>query len=268
MLARGGLRVREHHAGFGRHREAHGIDFAHAVQSAQREKDLPLAIERRGAAAIARVAALRHHAEPRVVAHAHDRRHLLHARRPHDESCRAAVESALVTQQRRRIGAREHAGGTHDAGDLCERCGVLLSCSPVAAGILPSALHLQRTTQPCHTRAPHRLRGMLRSDAEAEDVTQDAMLTVLTSLDRYSPREGARFAAWVASVAANTARRRFRRQRPELTETGELPDVPDEQAQPEREKVDPLPVLGFAAMAAVSLLMFTPLGWVASSMLR
>ena len=33
-------------------------------------------------------------------------------------------------------------------------------------------------------------------------------------------------------------------------------------------KVDPLQALGFAAMAAVSLLMFTPLGWVASSMLR
>ncbi len=79
------------------------------------------------------------------------------------------------------------------------------------------------------------VRGMLRSDAEAEDVTQDAMLAVLTSLDRYSPREGVRFAAWVASVATNTARRRFRRRRPELTETGELPDVPDEQAQPERE---------------------------------
>jgi RNA polymerase sigma-70 factor (ECF subfamily) len=79
------------------------------------------------------------------------------------------------------------------------------------------------------------VRGMLRSDAEAEDVTQDAMLAVLTSLDRYSPRSDARFAAWVASVAANTARRRFRRRRPELTETGELPDVPDEQAQPEHE---------------------------------
>jgi hypothetical protein len=33
-------------------------------------------------------------------------------------------------------------------------------------------------------------------------------------------------------------------------------------------RVDPLRALGFAAMAAVSLLMFTPLGWVASSMLR
>jgi hypothetical protein len=33
-------------------------------------------------------------------------------------------------------------------------------------------------------------------------------------------------------------------------------------------KVDPLPGLGFAAMAAASLLMLTPLGWVAASMLR
>ncbi len=33
-------------------------------------------------------------------------------------------------------------------------------------------------------------------------------------------------------------------------------------------KVDPLSGLGFAAMAAVSLLMLTPLGWVASAMLR
>ncbi len=33
-------------------------------------------------------------------------------------------------------------------------------------------------------------------------------------------------------------------------------------------KVDPLPALGFAAMAAVSLLALTPLGWLATSMLR
>jgi RNA polymerase sigma-70 factor (ECF subfamily) len=76
---------------------------------------------------------------------------------------------------------------------------------------------------------------MLRSNAEAEDVTQDAMLTVLTSLHRYSPRADARFAAWVTSIALNTARRRFRRAQPHLTETGELPDVVDEGAQPERD---------------------------------
>jgi RNA polymerase sigma-70 factor (ECF subfamily) len=69
------------------------------------------------------------------------------------------------------------------------------------------------------------VRGMLRSDAEAEDVTQDAMLTALTSLDRYSPRSGTRFAAWLTTIAVNTTRRRFRRRRPELTATGELPEV-------------------------------------------
>src|SRR5690606_13725916 len=76
------------------------------------------------------------------------------------------------------------------------------------------------------------VRGMLHSDADAEDVTQDAMLTVLTSLHRYTPRPGARFAAWVATIAVNTARRRFRRRRPELTATGELSDLPDEGTDP------------------------------------
>jgi RNA polymerase sigma-70 factor, ECF subfamily len=76
------------------------------------------------------------------------------------------------------------------------------------------------------------VRGIVRSDADAEDVTQDAMLTVLTSLRTYRPRADARFAAWVMTIAVNTARRRFRRRRPELTDTGELPDVPDPAADP------------------------------------
>ena len=71
------------------------------------------------------------------------------------------------------------------------------------------------------------VRSMLRSDAEAEDVTQDAMLTALTSLDRYSPRSGTRFVAWLTTIAVNTTRRRFRRRRPELTATGELPEIAD-----------------------------------------
>jgi RNA polymerase sigma-70 factor (ECF subfamily) len=70
------------------------------------------------------------------------------------------------------------------------------------------------------------VRGTLRSDAEAEDVTQDAMLTALTSLHRYSPRSGTRFAAWLTTIAINTMRRRFRRRRPELTATGEVPELP------------------------------------------
>jgi RNA polymerase sigma-70 factor (ECF subfamily) len=69
------------------------------------------------------------------------------------------------------------------------------------------------------------VRGMLRSDADAEDVTQDALLTVLTSLPHYKPRADARFAAWVTTIAVNTVRRRFRRRRPELTADGGLPDT-------------------------------------------
>jgi RNA polymerase sigma-70 factor (ECF subfamily) len=76
------------------------------------------------------------------------------------------------------------------------------------------------------------VRGILRSHAEAEDVTQDAMFTALTKLDRYSPRSGTRFAAWLTTIAINTARRRFRRRRPELTATGELPDVADDADDP------------------------------------
>jgi len=74
------------------------------------------------------------------------------------------------------------------------------------------------------------VRGMLRSDIEAEDVTQDAMLTALTSLDRYSPRSGTRFVAWLTTIAVNTTRRRFRRRRPALTPTGELPEIADASA--------------------------------------
>jgi RNA polymerase sigma-70 factor (ECF subfamily) len=74
--------------------------------------------------------------------------------------------------------------------------------------------------------------GILRSHADAEDVTQDAMLAVLTSLRGYRPRPGARFAAWVMTIAVNTARRRFRRRRPELTDTGELPETADDGDDP------------------------------------
>jgi RNA polymerase sigma-70 factor (ECF subfamily) len=76
------------------------------------------------------------------------------------------------------------------------------------------------------------VRGLLRSHADAEDVTQDAMLTVLTSLHTYRPRGDARFAAWVMTIAVNTARRRFRRRRPELTTTGDLPDAAGESVDP------------------------------------
>jgi RNA polymerase sigma-70 factor (ECF subfamily) len=83
------------------------------------------------------------------------------------------------------------------------------------------ALYTQHVDQVFRT-----VRGMLRSDADAEDVTQDALLTVLTSLGKYTPRADARFSTWVMTIAVNTVRRRFRRRRPQLTATGELPDRP------------------------------------------
>lgn len=89
------------------------------------------------------------------------------------------------------------------------------------------ALYLQHVD-----RVFRAVRGMLRSDADAEDVTQDAMLTMLTSLHTYGPRADARFASWVMTIAVNTVRRRFRRRRPELTATGELPEIPDDRADP------------------------------------
>lgn len=71
------------------------------------------------------------------------------------------------------------------------------------------------------------VRGMLQSDADAEDVTQDTMLTVLTSLNRYSAKPGIRFIAWVTKIAVNTARRRFRRLRREITTSQDLQESPD-----------------------------------------
>jgi RNA polymerase sigma-70 factor (ECF subfamily) len=76
------------------------------------------------------------------------------------------------------------------------------------------------------------VRGMLHSDADAEDVTQDALLTVLTSLGTYARRPDTRFSTWVTTIAINTVRRRFRRRRPELTATGHLPDRPADEVDP------------------------------------
>src|SRR5690606_14863913 len=76
------------------------------------------------------------------------------------------------------------------------------------------------------------VRAMLPSEADAEDVTQDALLAVLTSLHKYTPRDGVRFSAWVMTIAVHTARRRFRRRRPEPTTTGELPELPVETVDP------------------------------------
>jgi RNA polymerase sigma-70 factor (ECF subfamily) len=122
-----------------------------------------------------------------------------------------------------------HLGGDAEPADALDEAAIARLVEQARAGDTGArqTLYLQYVDRVFRT-----VRGMVRSDADAEDVTQDAMLTVLTSLDKYRPRADARFAAWVTTIALNTARRRFRRRRPELTATGELPDTPDDGDDP------------------------------------
>jgi RNA polymerase sigma-70 factor, ECF subfamily len=54
-------------------------------------------------------------------------------------------------------------------------------------------------------------RGIVASDAEAEEVVQDAYLTAFTRLDDF--RGEARFSTWITRIALNAARMRARRTR-------------------------------------------------------
>jgi len=86
----------------------------------------------------------------------------------------------------------------------------------------------QRLYQQHVDRVYRTVRGLLRSDADAEEVTQDALLNMLTHLNGYTPRSGTRFAAWVTTIAVNTAHRRFRRRRPESADPNTLPQLADD----------------------------------------
>lgn len=57
-------------------------------------------------------------------------------------------------------------------------------------------------------------RGILGSEAEAQDVVQEASLQAFLNLDRL--REPALFGAWLHSIAANLARSALRRRRPDV----------------------------------------------------
>jgi len=75
------------------------------------------------------------------------------------------------------------------------------------------------------------VRPFCASDAEAEDVTQDAFVRALSSLHRYSPREGTRFVAWLATIAFNFARRGARtRSRLEMRDEAGLASASDARA--------------------------------------
>lgn len=59
-------------------------------------------------------------------------------------------------------------------------------------------------------------RGLMPSDAEAEEVVQDAYLAAFTHLDDF--REAARFSTWITRITLNCAGMRLRRQRPQQQE--------------------------------------------------
>lgn len=56
-------------------------------------------------------------------------------------------------------------------------------------------------------------RGIVSSDAEAEDVVQETYVSAFTQLDRFEGRS--RFSTWITRIAINTALMRVRRARPE-----------------------------------------------------
>lgn len=56
-------------------------------------------------------------------------------------------------------------------------------------------------------------RGIVSSDAEAEDVVQETYVSAFTRLDRFEGRS--QFSTWITRIAINTALMRLRRARPE-----------------------------------------------------
>ncbi len=68
--------------------------------------------------------------------------------------------------------------------------------------------------------------GLLQDPAEAEDIVQEAFLTLMTHLDRFEGRS--RVGTWLYRVAYNASLDRLRRRRPEPLpeEDPEGPDIP------------------------------------------
>ena len=76
-----------------------------------------------------------------------------------------------------------------------------------------------------HVRQVFRaVRSLVRDEAEAEDVVQEAFVRALGALHSYRTRPGARFVSWVVAIALNVARRRARWWRRAVPETEERTD--------------------------------------------
>jgi RNA polymerase sigma-70 factor (ECF subfamily) len=72
-----------------------------------------------------------------------------------------------------------------------------------------------RAIMQANNRRLYRLaRGVLRNDAEAEDVVQETWVRAFTHLDGF--RDESSFATWLARIAMNEALGRLRRQRPSV----------------------------------------------------
>jgi len=85
-----------------------------------------------------------------------------------------------------------------------------------------------------HAGAVHRyVRGIVRDEFEAEDITQAVFTKLFKAIEKYEPRD-VPFAAWIRRVARNLAVDEMRRRR--RTGWGELerPEAPSDEARSER----------------------------------
>lgn len=85
-----------------------------------------------------------------------------------------------------------------------------------AALVAAARLHDQAAVRELIRRLNGRLfriaRGLMPSDAEAEEVVQEAYLSAFTHLDGF--RDEARFSTWITRITLNCAGMRLRKQRP------------------------------------------------------
>ena len=94
------LDLGEHATGFGDHRVVRRIERADAPHARERQHDLRAVGARRRASAVAGVAADRHDADPRFVAQLHDGGDLLGRIRAQHERRRAAIQLAMIDEER------------------------------------------------------------------------------------------------------------------------------------------------------------------------
>ena len=126
-LRGGGLQLRQDAAGLGGHGVVSGVDGAHAVEPRQRQQHLAAGGIGRGAAAVAGVAALRHHADAVFVAEGDDAGHGGGVRRRHHGQRMAAIQRPVVAQHRgdaRRV--REHGRFVEQLAELTRNGGVIV----------------------------------------------------------------------------------------------------------------------------------------------